>query len=557
MLKTVTFPALAALLQHALAQQFVMYTPNGDDTSVQRIDPILSPGTISQHVHQVFGSSALSPDMTYDSLQTSNCTTVADASDHGNAADHSVYWHPALYMEANNGSGYVRVPTNGHKLYYKDAGSSQDTKRSPFEFPHGFRMLAGNPFIRAAPSEVQRQNITQWICHNSPGYNQGTDGGFPTGVTDCTAYPGFNGAIHFPHCWNGADFDPANPTAHVVYPTGDIEEGECPADHPTRLPHIFIENQFDLHSVVDQVKPDTFVLAQGDNTGYGWHADFYNGWEDGAIPAILASCPPAEYGNEDVGNCSSFRATTIKASACLLPKTFDENVDYPGQYLPGCNPVIDTNPAPIMAVAPLGVSTNDCSAAQAPLESSATSSPASYTPPSSSATTSPTIPTAYSSPASSSTTSPSLPMTTLTTIATSAASPTTSGSSTTLATSATSTSISCPADNGNTYTASNGAAFQIECATDHAAGDMGMVQLPTGGLSACVEACASTSGCVDVSLSGVACYLKKSLDTQLVDAGINGAKLITAAAAAATTPPAAEYVTHGRHAFAHLARKAV
>lgn len=165
-MKTATLASSAAwLLSQAVAQQFVMYTPVVDDTTVQRIDPILAPGTISQHVHQVFGSNALKPKVTYDSLQTAGCTTVGDASGNGNAADKSIYWHPALFMEAKNDTGYVRVPTAGHKLYYKNAGTG--TPRSPFEFPKGFRMLAGNPFMRAPAENVQRQNITQWICHDS------------------------------------------------------------------------------------------------------------------------------------------------------------------------------------------------------------------------------------------------------------------------------------------------------------------------------------------------------------------------------------------------------
>ena len=255
------------LLSEAVAQQFVMFNRDGDDTAVQRADPILAPGKISQHVHQFFGADALAPGVTYESLQQSSCSTVGDSHDNGNAADNSIYWHPALYMEASDGSGYIKVPTFMHKLYYKNAGTG--TKREPFEFPHGFRMLAGNPFMREADPDLQRQNITQWICHMVGDRNQGTDGGFPTGVTDCDDYPGFNGAVHFPHCWNGDDFDPADPTAHVVYPTGDIENGECPPSHPTRLPHIFSENGFDLHGILDKVKPNSFTLAMGDNTGYG------------------------------------------------------------------------------------------------------------------------------------------------------------------------------------------------------------------------------------------------------------------------------------------------
>ena len=165
-MKTVTLATSAAwLLSSTAAQQFVMYTAGGDDTSVERADPILASGKISQHVHQVFGSDAFAPEVSYESLQNAGCTTVGDASGNGNGADLSIYWHPALFMEASDGSGYIRVPTNGHKLYYKNAGTG--TPREPFEFPHGFRMLAGNPFMRAAAPDVQQQNITQWICHSS------------------------------------------------------------------------------------------------------------------------------------------------------------------------------------------------------------------------------------------------------------------------------------------------------------------------------------------------------------------------------------------------------
>ena len=155
----------AWLLSGAKAAQFVMYTAGGDDTAVERADPILAPGTISQHVHQIFGSNAFAPAVSYESLQRADCTTVGDASGNGNAQDKSIYWHPALYMEASDGSGYIKVPTNGHKTYYKDAGTGM--KREPFEFPQGFRMLAGNPFIRAANSDLPSQNITQWVCHGN------------------------------------------------------------------------------------------------------------------------------------------------------------------------------------------------------------------------------------------------------------------------------------------------------------------------------------------------------------------------------------------------------
>jgi len=137
-------------------------------------------------------------------------------------------------------------------------------------------MIAGSMYLRSAleHSPTNKDNITQWICHESPTWNQGNGGGFPTGVSSCNDYPYFNGAIHFPHCWNGKNYNAAKPYAHTSYPVGDIQNGPCPDSHPIRLPHIMMENDFDLSGIQGQFQENSFVLANGDPTGFGWHADF-------------------------------------------------------------------------------------------------------------------------------------------------------------------------------------------------------------------------------------------------------------------------------------------
>ena len=159
-------------------------------------------------------------------------------------------------MERKDGPGYIRVPTNGHKLYYLDIGRGE--KVQPFEFPHGFRILAGDPFLRGPASNP---DITLWKCSTGGAYNVGDDGGFLTRVFTCSDYPYFYNSVEFPHCWNGNDFNPSDPAAHMAYPDGDIRGGSCPSSHPKRLPHLFIENFFNLDSVADQVKADSFTLA--------------------------------------------------------------------------------------------------------------------------------------------------------------------------------------------------------------------------------------------------------------------------------------------------------
>ncbi|KAM0714477.1 hypothetical protein Q7P37_010264 [Cladosporium fusiforme] len=93
-----------------------------------------------------------------------------------------------------------------------------------------------------------------------------------------------------------------------------------------------------------------------------------------------------------------------------------------------------------------------------------------------------------------------------------ASNPTTSTSSTSATSSP--SAISCPASNSTTYIGSSGQMFLIECGIDHQAGDMGSQYVDT--FQQCIDVCDKTSGCVDVSLSGTACYLKKSLGAAVI-----------------------------------------
>ncbi|GAM89397.1 hypothetical protein ANO11243_074350 [Dothideomycetidae sp. 11243] len=94
-------------------------------------------------------------------------------------------------------------------------------------------------------------------------------------------------------------------------------------------------------------------------------------------------------------------------------------------------------------------------------------------------------------------------------------------------------SISCPASNNTVYTALNNETFLIECGVDHAAGDMG--SLTTQTFAQCVEACANTQGCIDVSLSGTACYMKSSVGAAVSNNVIWGARLVTGITTSSTT----------------------
>ena len=309
---------------------------------VERVDPIISPGAVSNHLHNVFGANNFGPNWDYDTMQKSSCNTV------GPKQDHSNYWFPALHFQDPNNGSFTRVPAQLEIYYHLDP---QYGARE--EFPPGFKMLSGNAMLRSNDSDPMIKS-SRWYCHGGvPNGDVISAGGpFAKGFSDCTAYPGLSGEIWFPFCWNGNDYNPDDPNAHVSFSeSGDETGGPCPASHPRILPHLFMEFHHDISQFKGLYTADDmpWVLATGDPTGYSMHADFVNGWEVGVLDAAMKVVNPAT--NETacfVGDGDSstyfdfYDSDTI--SSCQIAPVVDEANTGPYDKLPGCNP-IQTGPA--------------------------------------------------------------------------------------------------------------------------------------------------------------------------------------------------------------------
>lgn len=66
-------------------------------------------------------------------------------------------------------------------------------------------------------------------------------------------------------------------------------------------------------------------------------------------------------------------------------------------------------------------------------------------------------------------------------------------------------------DDKVTYKAKSGGSYTIECGVDYWGGDLSSVQTST--FEACMDACDTATGCVDVSYSSGTCYMKNVLNT--------------------------------------------
>ncbi|MCJ1393770.1 hypothetical protein MMC18_006646 [Xylographa bjoerkii] len=302
-----------------------------------RVDPVVAPGEVSGHTHIILGGNGFAPTMDYASTQASTCTSCAIQGDFSN------YWVPSLYYAGQHGN-FTSVPTVGGTVYYEQRVTYPGKNLTAY--PAGFRMTAGNPELRAY-SETLAQKAISHACLNYAGGAPPQGPGLPT--VNCP--DGVRSQVYFPSCWDGVNLDSADHQSHMSYPLGDDpDNGVCPDDHPVPMISIFYEFIFDTGNFggdwYDGVA-QPFVFSMGDNTGYGFHGDFVNGWDVELLQTAIDEFTTINNGDADnVYYNNYFTAPAISGVECALPPMVDEQVTGVLAALPGCNPVTST-PGPV------------------------------------------------------------------------------------------------------------------------------------------------------------------------------------------------------------------
>lgn len=291
-----------------------------------RIDPIVSPGEVSSHVHKISGASNIGPNSTYESLQSSNCTSCEIKK------DLSAYWTPLLYYEHANGS-FEEVPNGGMAVYYLGRG---DNKTNIKPFPPGFRMLSGDAAARSFNDTPVSSVEGAEPYGNRVSFNCLTNSPNPQSpqmnMTNCDN--GLRAQIQFQSCWDGVNlYLPDN--SHVAY-MSTIDNGACPPGYPIQLMHLFYEVLYSVNNIA--LDGGKFVFAQGDPTGYGFHGDFLNGWDVDTLQAGIKQCAVANEAGV-VHECPVFTAIDDQNFSTDCPARLpeiDEPVHGVIDKLPGC-----------------------------------------------------------------------------------------------------------------------------------------------------------------------------------------------------------------------------
>ncbi|KAK3673012.1 hypothetical protein LTR78_007123 [Recurvomyces mirabilis] len=317
---------------HAVASS--VWTLNCAPLLQARLDPIKQPGVWpSSHVHAVVGSTAFAQHMI--GVSSGKATTCDKATDHSN------YWSPTLYHMRSDGQ-YDLLPFTGMVAYYQNytcshssmnPGYCPSTPRDAQAFPPGLRMLAGDSDRRTLNKTDQWQ---QAILLESG--NNGEVYGMPPRLDGSR----ISGHVRFPSCWDGKNLDSPDHKSHMAYPDpvlhGDTQGGMCPLSHPVALLNIGAEFGWSLNGITD---PGSLVFANGDTTGYGFHADFFMGWENPtALQDSFANCMTNDNCPwRKFGSPTGMDPNPISQTPDVLPPLENIGLSGPVGKLPGNNAV--------------------------------------------------------------------------------------------------------------------------------------------------------------------------------------------------------------------------
>lgn len=272
---------------------------------------------------------------------------------------------PSLHFAHTNGKTEVVPQIGGMLAYYLLLGDDIQP------FPEGFEVLAGDTRLRNFSGPVPDPPTSSWgpedmtqvalgqksLGFNCLNYNRAPEGSryrhfMPDKeYMDANCADGIRAEIFFPSCWNGKDVKSDDHKSHVAYPNL-IDGGKCPEGYETRLPSLFYETIWNTNAF--NGKSGSFVWSNGDPTGYGYHADFINGWNSDTLRSAVNDCTNPSGRVEDCAHFTPSLQTEAEQGQCKIENIPESLLDddcggpsdglcgnVPVQYGPGYASVLD------------------------------------------------------------------------------------------------------------------------------------------------------------------------------------------------------------------------
>lgn len=122
----------------------------------------------------------------------------------------------------------------------------------------------------------------------------------------------------------------------MAYPAiGAYNAGVCPSTHPVAILSVFYEFYFFTEPFPDH----KFTYAMGDTTGYGFHGDFVNGWDQGALERSFATCQGPQGAFDPNCSVNANQGSASRETPEVAAPFEDVGLNGPLNALPGNNPL--------------------------------------------------------------------------------------------------------------------------------------------------------------------------------------------------------------------------
>nr|ODN90519.1 WSC domain-containing protein [Cryptococcus depauperatus CBS 7841] len=299
-----------------------------------RLDPIVTPGGISSHVHNVVGASnsGWQPNDPSEQINAACSSTIV-------GDDLSNYWTPQLYYRYENNT--FSPILSGTRIYYYTKGDNVKP------FPPGLKMITGKAMSKDL-SNTKTLGVRISCDHGEEN----------AWLPNATSHPGGCLAIamgsFFPSCGLASgDLDSEDHFSHMAWPQSydgptlvdDLNGKYCPDSHPIKYPTIFAQFNYYLNDNQPWRNEEcTLVLSNGDCSGNTYHADFINGWKPTVLQDAINQCGDGKGPGDNLGACAPLAKSTSESATweCRLEGQIpaeEVGIYRPVDKLPGCNPL--------------------------------------------------------------------------------------------------------------------------------------------------------------------------------------------------------------------------
>ncbi len=243
---------------------------------------IQSDTCVSDHVHTFYGPQLFHPSTTNADLRASDPRYSTSPW----VENKSLYWHPTIYkvgQDAATGQPtYELAEISFSGPYYRwDKSAPAPAVEA---FPPGFQMIAGmDPNLEGV--ELFSECLCERPCTRSDGLCDSDSDFFPS-----SACGEMGISMNFPTCWDDSKGigDTGDHMSHMAYTVDGTVEGACPPGYNRRLPQVQLFVRIANYEGGKYTFSDNTLASDTEV----FHADFMNGWEEGALERIVDECEP-------------------------------------------------------------------------------------------------------------------------------------------------------------------------------------------------------------------------------------------------------------------------